>query len=462
MTNKGVKVWFAGGKKEVHTRILPAFDDSISESDPRFATGFIPYRDRQLGTVSGMSGVTGPQFTNWYTYLYGYRMFGRSKEDFISPQTKTMFEGSDLLSADEMSCPVLDCYNVAKLDARWKHLTMSESQTEFAVLTRPKHFAVFNAVSKLEDSDWTNCLNVIPGMGMEALLVSLSWPTIYKVQPRDPNWDDYLLGDVTHPKTGLLGRFAQVEIGKMKAWSLVFSTKPQLPEGIKVMEVGETQLAARRVFDENTFRFEDYQSLVDFLVYDGALPLELIKSACGHRAKIQGSNSEKYLTASLPSPDIAGKPAQVAQRREILPPAAKSEETSYWLCVGKEVQTEPVSFGEVIAASKRHGSVKYSDSSLPSPAWNVLRSDSATKPVPPVAEEDDEIDLSPNVAAVKSSGTAPVTTSGDDPLSEDEVKVYFDLLEKFSEETPMSEQERNTLFEFRTRIKRSGQTVARP
>ena len=302
----GVRAIFPTEKEPMWARILPALDDNMSPHDAARKTSFAPYRDMHSGRVDNEVKGGTPAFTSWFVLGYVYQWLGRSGMSFTSPKQLTLAG----ITADQAPCPVMDLARTARLDARFAGLTKKQADPrrpgkEIVPLPgRPKVKAAMNAVAQIK-GQLTQGLLVTSAQSLGALKETLSWPTSYGQQPRDPNFQQFLLGDVTHPNTGLLTCIKIVppapNSGGFPYLGFHFTERENCLGTERVFPVGPEALANRYDLGSlDIWRIPSYQEIVDMLVGDGAFPLELIHIACGHRANVRGGTGMTGAPGAIP------------------------------------------------------------------------------------------------------------------------------------------------------------------
>lgn len=297
---KGVNVVKPSGKHPLSGRILPARDPGMNPEDSAWANSVVPYRDMASGELD--EDTQSPAFANWYTNVFGYRFFGRGSEDFLSPQTLKAIAG-DGVSAEDAADPIQDIFNFAQDcdNPDWVELTKKpEKKNSRSVVPLASKLSLLNMYVKTGKGAWENAAVIVSRSALENLKLKLCWPTPRSIEPVDPKFPDYLYGDVTAVKTGLLTTIQPIRLENIDINGFVFSTKDFTLEGAQRMPIKDDKkvLAARYdLLSSEVLKILTYQQIVDFLVQDGTIPYELIQAACGQNANI-GSSPRQNTTTS--------------------------------------------------------------------------------------------------------------------------------------------------------------------
>jgi len=281
-----------GQKTTAYGRILPAFDASMSPEDKAFKESFMAYRDENLGQDSDSKTVA---FTPWYSMIYCYRFFGNAWEDILSPMTMRLLFPEDT-TAEECADPIADCRTFAESLARKGDEAMAalvkkpENMKDDYALPQYDVKAVMNVYMKEGKYEMANRLLILSQSALKYAKTRLAAPCTRNMDPRDKNWEDYMLGDITDPMTGLKFKIETVEDANLTLVVPSFSDDLYSLDGSEPMVVSKKVLADRVDLQElSNFNIPTYQDLVDFLVFDGMIPVELIKRACSYMADVGGS-----------------------------------------------------------------------------------------------------------------------------------------------------------------------------
>ena len=262
-------------------RLLPAFqrDDSGAPVSP---TSWIPYRD--AGNVEGNSGK--PPFTAWYFSFKGYKFIGNDGRGFLSPLT---MERHDKRGVD----PLFDCYQLAhnskEAHPEWYALTVKAEGEKNATLEKYRVFCAANALMEV-DRNPMNRLIVVTKVSLDDLKEQLDVLCNTKDQPNDPDWSDFLLGDITSPHHGLWGTVQKGTFNKAGMEASLFSFSRSRDRLVNVVKYpvdpnsswGMEVLAGRYdIADlERVTRIASAEEILEFIVNDGFLPEDLIHEAC--------------------------------------------------------------------------------------------------------------------------------------------------------------------------------------
>ena len=316
---KGIRYLIPSEKKRVSGRILPARDASMSPEDSAYATSVVPYRDRTSGLRD--QDTQTEALAGWYSAIKGYKYFGRLMANLTSPLSLKALGGD--ISIAEIADPIQDCRALARNNPDWKHLTEKPTgpgvdQRAKAVIPRESNFALLNMYAQEERGPWETQLVVVAHQAVEDLKKKLALQTARnQAEVADPNWPDYLYGDVTDPQNGFLVNILPFKVGAITVNGFVFGTKENTIEGCRKQPVTPEILADRRVlFSPKTLRIDTYQDIVNFLVADGTIPYEIIVAACSNMANVPPPPKQNVTYSGPQQPQ---RPAQPAGRMEGMP-----------------------------------------------------------------------------------------------------------------------------------------------
>lgn len=315
--------------RDVFVRIKPAFDYHLSPADATYRTSVAPYRYTEAEYVDRATGT--PMFTPWYLTAIAYAYFGASKQGIISPLTLQGL-GADL-PLDEMACAIFDCQQKARNSDRpdWKALTEGSDRSG-PVLPYKSAIVLYNASISYNGKAPFDGIFISKPTALETLKDQLDWPLVHGMQPltEDPNspFARYLFGDFTHPVYGLAAKVWLTE-GKtnkaMKSYCMHLSNKEysrdamiQAPLGNDMQSINNSLHSRHILGSDQTLKIMTYQEMVDFLVFDGAVPYELILQACSGRANVPPPPRASYGTGSTSLPQVGQFP-QTHQAGAALP-----------------------------------------------------------------------------------------------------------------------------------------------
>ena len=343
-------------KKSFYGRILPMFDYfNLSPADENFPTSWAPYRD-----VNKISHETNqPALNSFFGLAYAYSWFGNKSVSFISPSSRRFTEG--VTRGHECIDPIMDIRNYAKKheDKDIRALTEREENKKEAKLILPypqlRYFFNFYGSSSA-DRNVRNYVIDVSKKAFEDLATKLSeWrPAHEKVV--DPNWDNYLFGDITDPENGLAVETASIPSNPQpfNGFVLASGTHKSL-KNVKQVPVPIECLAKRVQFfgPDNGFKIMSAQEIVDFIVEDGSIPYHLIQTVCSDYANVPPQpkrnsttsfgDSEEEDAYVPPIPSSAFKPKAVqpaaspapAPKKDMPEPVAvKPLQDMYWVKVG--------------------------------------------------------------------------------------------------------------------------------
>jgi hypothetical protein len=274
------------GKNTYGVRLMPAFDHNLPAGSDEFKLGWVPYRDRD--NVDPQSGR--PRFTPFYYVVKGYNFLGNDQASFISPLTE---HSRDNRGID----PLHDIHYTAKNHSNpdWKALASKPtdvSEGYSAVIPAYKRFTIANALVEIDRTkEIENRLIVFDSACLDMLKETLNMyrPSIVK-DVVDPEWEEYLFGDVTSPQYGSWATVKRTPIPGNKMGLAVpgfhFSHKPESLQGHTPYpladEWGNAFLRGRYNIGDttNVTKIWTAEEILDFVVNDGFVPYDLVVEAC--------------------------------------------------------------------------------------------------------------------------------------------------------------------------------------
>jgi len=294
---KGVKHVYPSKDRALMGRILPARDNSLSQSDDAWLTSFVPYRDMTADPADYDKDTGTQPFTDWFVTFQGHKFFGRDNDSFVSPLTLKGVEGADT------NDPIFQCYMYVKRSDNAelkKYIERPKEVKEKASIPLPSYIVAMNMYSVDAKDNWENAIITMTTSGLTHLKGLLSEYTP-RSQPDayDPNFQDYLFGDITDPTTGLMvtgSMFTAENNSSVKFNGFRIGKSAKALEGIQTRAV-DTDVLARRynLSSDETLKILNYQQLLDIWVAEEAIPFEIIKAACGEYGDVGGA---KYSTGN--------------------------------------------------------------------------------------------------------------------------------------------------------------------
>ena len=271
-------IWLSA-KKTLQGRILPAHDwTGMNPNDGAFDASWSPYR------VAGTQDANGhPRMGYWAIPLAIYNRVGTRGDTFVSPMSLASF--GEAAGPD----PIDEVRSYAWNREDLKHLVKTEKRTEDPVVPNVRQVYILNA-AVLEPGGSAPKIGVMPisGTAYKHLLDQLNTYVKPGTQPRDPQWPDYALGDVTAPATAPMFYTSQVRMstGAGSFNAVVYNTTGTLNN----YPVGDDVLIRRaRLYDKAVWNIQDYQSLVDWMVMHSSIPVDLVRTVCGSKAEIKAA-----------------------------------------------------------------------------------------------------------------------------------------------------------------------------
>ena len=300
---RGVDFTYPKEDRELKGRILPARNADLQPEDKAWLGSVAPYRDITSGDLD--PDTSSPAFTAWYTNVQAYRFFGKTQESFLSPATLRDLMGAGA-SIEDTADPIEDCGRFAKRsgNAGWEQLIIKpNTRNGQAVIPWAKKQTVFNMYLPDKKGIWRVTAVITSRQALLDLKTQLAWPTPRSLEPVDPQWENYLFGDITNPVNGLAVRLKKKQLGQISCNAFVISDEEFGLRGVERKPVKDAKiLEARYDLQSNaTLKIFTYQELVNFLVEDGAIPHQLIVEACEGRADIPNARKQNTHTSS-PAP----------------------------------------------------------------------------------------------------------------------------------------------------------------
>lgn len=362
----GVEAMTPSANKGFRGRILPGFDWALSKADAQFGTSWAPYRD-----ASVMSRQTHlPEFTSFFLQVRCYTWFGKEHVRFLSPETRRFLGCVD---PNSMRDPIQDIRRAALKDAHYKHLTQRDPNSkDNPVIPFPSQKCLFNVYG-----------DEIGGQNMRNMIIDVSKKAVEDLQHKldtfrrasdevwDPEWADYMLGDVTNPSTGAATTVTSIPSTPLPFNGFVFNASHTSTGGLQRLPVGPDILAGRyNLWSEDVLRILSAQEIVDIIVADGMIPYELIERVCGGYANVgpevkqntvvssPAYTAQHSSAASVASPTASyAPPAAPTAPAPPSAPAAPAQDTSVWV-VGSDSQVTKSSREETQARIDAGESVK--------------------------------------------------------------------------------------------------------
>lgn len=332
----GVDYTFLSAKKNVTGRILPAFDPTFSRADEAYKTSFIPYRSsEEIDKTTGFQA-----FTNWFVSLQFQAFLGRTGVSYVSPR---MLSGSGA-GPDECLDPVAECFFYCKAQVKqgnmeFKRYVDTQGQgkdREDPPFKMPRDVVMFNLYHHdAQDGVWKVTLPIMSQVGFNHVLAVLDSYRNPSEQPRDANWPSLLLGDITHPQTGLRASSCVAPLGmggnQVNTLRFTDSHSPNSLKGSEVMPVGPEVLAQRYdLTGDGLVTIPATQQIVDFMLQDPLYPKDVVKRVCGEFADVTGGTQRSAPPPEDTHPDLAPQsPPQAPSAPPPPPPAASGKK--YWV-----------------------------------------------------------------------------------------------------------------------------------
>lgn len=343
-------------KNTVTGVILPMFsfdEDRYKMGTDAWRLSHLPYRSADKKDEKGHNEVLVP-----CAFVYVHSRMGPREDDFVSALSRKDFLMRR--DGDSIEDPVIDIRAIANQDGgQWKYLTAQGSGKEGGAAVRwPSTKCVFNFVgTSVKDAGQP------PKVG-PLIMSKTAHPEFVRLMnitrmpgqvphPRDPEWPDYLYGDVTNPNRPLevktIQRISDTN-DKQKYTGWMFShNEVSLMGAINAPVITQEVLRARLdIFDSAIYNILEYQELLDRIVSENWFPIELVRQACGGKGNIGGVQhtgqaqpprteqqfraNEQHVNAAYPAQQPA--PAYQAPQPAPYQPTAQDEipmDHKYWV-----------------------------------------------------------------------------------------------------------------------------------
>lgn len=286
-------------KKMFSGRILPAFDYSLSMADTTFQTSWAPYRNKDNIDPE----TNQPVLNAFFAVVSAYSWFGNKQVSFLSPSTLRFTH--NINRGPELIDPLQDIRNFAKKheDPAIRAMTERPANNKEAkiILPYPSRRYVFNFYGTAgTDRNQRNYLIDVSPKAFEDLAGKLSeWRPAHE-HPLDPNWPNYLYGDITDPNNGIMVDTVSIPSNPQPFNGFVFTSgSHKSTKGVRQSPVPVEALAGRYHLygDNSAFKILSAQEIVDFLVEDGSVPYHLIQEVCSNYANVPAQPSKAKVFA---------------------------------------------------------------------------------------------------------------------------------------------------------------------
>ncbi len=331
-------------------RLLPSFQYDYNTMVPVSPLSVIPYRNPEQVDPETQR----PVFTDWYFPLKVHKWVGNRGRGFTSPLLEHQFDAKDV-------DPLHNIYLTAKNSDNpdWRHLTEKEKDEMSAALRKYRVAYAMNALCAGQNNQMENRIIVVSAESLNLLKKKLNLRAGRSDAVLDPNWPDYVFGDVTSPQFGL---YASVKASvfndaSMKCSTFYFGgmTPDEQPIGVQTYKIDENTAWGQEVLSKRqnipdtktVTRIHTAEEILDYLVDDGFIPYELIQRACGHCWNIPPFQPQRvHVPAPANTNSVAG--TGLAPTPNMAPPAPGATpapaagpapgQALYWASVGGQAQ----------------------------------------------------------------------------------------------------------------------------
>lgn len=289
-----VKVHFIG-KSSIEAQlegvILPCFDYSLNLEDTSFQGSVAPC----WSSVPDPNNGRHLQPTSWGLPIMMYPYLGPSKEHWISPANRRNMIGRENLTALD-SADAFDDLNkwVRRNKAFTKEfkdsLLVAKSMNEDAPIPgKTIRYASNTKTRDKDSSELHRSITLYTASAHSYLVEQLRWLHQDKCDPRDPNWPNYMLGDVTDPAGAVVWHVSKVRLDPKDTQEtnvMCFTKRREFLDSPQVtLPITQADLDARILLpDPNSWNIPTYEEQVKYMIahYDGLVTMDMIRAACGH------------------------------------------------------------------------------------------------------------------------------------------------------------------------------------
>lgn len=294
MFKNPVTRFLPSAKNMVTGVILPNFNWDLPEGSPEWKKSYIPYRSQTDRDEQGHLQVQAA-----CAFVMVHSRVGPREDDLVSPLSRQHLwrPENDFGGMDD---PLVDMNAVAKAETSpFNKLTKDGSgKNGYAALSYPSTKCVYNFLgvnAKDLGSPMKQGVLLMPKAAHVEYMRLMNIPRMagQVPTPRDPEWPDYLYGDVTNPNRPLVVRTMQRvnptnESNRFTGWA--FSANEVSLMGADTGAVIPEAILTNRIniFDPRVYNLLVYQQLVDQMLEENWFPRELIIQACSGKANIGG------------------------------------------------------------------------------------------------------------------------------------------------------------------------------
>jgi len=281
----GVKSTQFKASGQYFLRVLPAFDPD-KQGTPDYETSYLSYRSAEL--PEDWKTKT-PGFTSWYFIIQGYTFYGKGNVSLVSP-----LSGVHGQQSKRGVDPIFDIrdFAIKSDDVQIRALTEDKSYKERAAAPTPRYFVLTNVylMTDVNSRKTENQIGIFTNAAWTDLKSKLALRAGRNDEVISKEWEDYLYGDITHPKEGLAAtvRETQAESNdKIRFAGLHFSDSAGRLDGNQKWDISDTDALRDRYVisdDENVTRVWSYDEILDYVVQDGIIPYNIIEQACAPHA----------------------------------------------------------------------------------------------------------------------------------------------------------------------------------
>lgn len=312
----GRKEWILGKKMvDKHFRgiILPSYDwEGVNTVDAAFDSSVVPFVTKEPDKAAPAF----PGFSGWFTRAYVYPMLGEDYDCFVSPEFHGQMEDGtkDPDAFNDLGCQVRFRSNLNSDQVKYFCGTTKKGNVYTDPLIPGRRDMMILNVYATDDTmngQYEFGVLLISGDAGNYLISQLRYRAPRTRPGLDPNFEDYILGDVTNPNKPMVFRTVQkVPPGSKNNQEvnlLEFVDTEKFPDDPQYLSPPLTaeQLQCRvRLFDARSWNWPTYQEQVDWLVANLAneVPWEYVKAGCGKHGVVPEVRPASNRPASSAAP----------------------------------------------------------------------------------------------------------------------------------------------------------------
>lgn len=297
--------------------ILPAFDSTLHLQDSSRPTSVGAYRDINRIDTEAML----PELTDWVVFVDGYTYYGKSMSTFASPTNIGAVDPIIELRKEVYRRRRQGDESLMHLVQLPKNATMQDKiiLPGAATLALMNVWATGNNEREQDFAQYKNrvlCLKVTAWSVLKEALNEMRPATI--ATPRDPNWPNFLLGDVTNPMAAV--RWNSTEYQDKNGFRSAvlnfghYSMQPGSME--RVFNCHTEQLPVEALagrYDladiQNVLHIPTSEEVAELLIEEDQVPYDLLAEVCEGKVNLpKPKRLVKTAAETAPAPQPAVQP----------------------------------------------------------------------------------------------------------------------------------------------------------